>query len=70
MLVNTINLTPNEPEILANDIFETVDQSQTNPIDLNEAESNIETPNSELNIESERIESKIQMLNLLKIRLF
>ncbi|CAF1150115.1 unnamed protein product, partial [Brachionus calyciflorus] len=40
--------TPNEPEILANDIFETVDQSETNPIDLYEAESNIETPNSEL----------------------
>ncbi|CAF1049023.1 unnamed protein product [Brachionus calyciflorus] len=50
--------TPNEPEIIANDIFETVDQSQTNPKDLNEAESNIETRNSELNIESERIKKQ------------
>ena len=61
--------TPNEPEILANDIFETVDQSETNPIDLNEAESNIETPNSELNIKSVRIENQ-NSLDLLKIRLF
>ncbi|CAF0715286.1 unnamed protein product, partial [Brachionus calyciflorus] len=50
--------TPNELEILGNDIFETADYSETNPIVLNEAESNIETPHSELNIESERIENQ------------
>ncbi|CAF1078208.1 unnamed protein product [Brachionus calyciflorus] len=55
---NTDEKTPNEPEILANDIFETVDQSETNSIDLNEAELNIETRNSKLNIESERIENQ------------
>ncbi|CAF0766499.1 unnamed protein product [Brachionus calyciflorus] len=49
---------PNEPEILANDISETVDQNETNPIDLNEEESNIEIQNSDLNMESKRIENQ------------